>query len=98
MNLNKQAMIMMKQKNIYISLTIIINENNKPIIMFNNKAIKKENIYTLPHNTKSLLHSINLLKNKITKNTFIINKNKINNKHIKIVTPKKTQKVKNTDK
>lgn len=73
--------------------------------MFNNKAIKKENIYTLPHDTKSLLHSIDLLKNKITKDTFIvgdkgyiIDKNKINNKYIKIVTPKrKNQKVKNTD-
>ena len=60
----------------------------------------------MPHETNSLLHSIDLLKNKIKDKTFIIgykgfiiNDNKINNKYIKIVTPKrKNQKSKNTNK
>lgn len=93
------------RKKKYTSLTTIINENNKPILMFNNKINKKEYINTLPHETNSLLHSINLLKNKIKKKTFIIgdkgfiiNDSKINNKYVKIVTPKRTnQKTKNTN-
>ena len=92
-------------KNCNTSLTTIINENNKPIIMFSNKINKKEYINTLPHETNSLLHSIDLLKNKIKKKTFIIgdkgfiiNDSKINNKYVKIVTPKRTnQRTKNTN-
>ena len=93
------------RKKKYISLTAVINENNKPVLIFNNNTIKKENINTLPHDTKSLINSIDLLKNKIKNNTciigdkgYIIDKNKINNKYIKIVTPKrKNQKEKNTE-
>ena len=51
------------------------------------------------------MHSIDLLKNKIKKKTFIIgdkgfiiNDSKINNKYVKIVTPKRTnQRTKNTN-
>lgn len=97
--------ILNQEKKKYTYLTTIINENKKPILVFNNKSIKKENINTLPHDTKSLIKSINLLKNKIKKKTFIIgdkgyiiDKNKIKNNKIQIVTPKKkNQKTKNTD-
>ena len=37
---------MVNQERKYTSLTTIINENNKPIIMFSNKINKKENINT----------------------------------------------------
>jgi len=84
------------RKKKYTSLTTIINENSKAILVFNNNSIKKEKINTLPHDTKSLLTTIDKLKNKITKKTFIIgdkgfiiNKSKINNKNIKIITPKR---------
>ena len=104
------------RKKKYTSLTSIINENNKQVVLFNNKTklkeknnkninAQKEYINTLPHDTSSLLHSIDLLKNKIKKKTFIIgdkgyiiDNKKIKNEYIKIVTPKrKNQKSKNTD-
>ena len=56
----------------------------------------------MPHETNSLLHSIDLLKNKIKEETFIIGDEGFiinDNKYIKIVTPKrKNQKSKNTNK
>ena len=59
----------------------------------------------MPHDTKSLLTTIKKLKNKVVKNTyivgdkgFIINKDKITNKYITVITPKKiNQKIKNTE-
>ena len=97
----------MNLKKKFTSLTAVINENNKPVLIFNNKSINKENIKTLPHDTKSLLTAIELLKNKnkIKNETFIIgdkgyiiNKDKITDKNIKIVTPKrKKEKDKNTN-
>ena len=37
------------RKKKYTSLTTIINENDKAILVFNNKSIKKEKNNTLPH-------------------------------------------------
>lgn len=93
------------RKKKFTSLTTIINENNKAILVFNNNSIKKENINTLPHDTKSLLISIDKLKNNITKKTYIIgdkgyiiDKNKITNKYVEVITPKrKNQIIRNTD-
>lgn len=95
------------RKKKYTSLTAVINENKKPVLVFKNSSYSKRNntIHTLPHETNSLLISIDALEHKIDKPTyfvgdkgFIINKNKINNKYVSIVTPKKTnQKIKNTD-
>jgi hypothetical protein len=93
------------RKKKYTSLTAIINENKKLILIFNNESIKNENINTLPHDTKSLLLSVNKLKNKINKKTniigdkgYIINKNKINNEYVNIITPKRiNQKIKNSN-
>lgn len=92
------------RKKKYTSITTIINENKKPILIFNNKSIKKEKINTLPHDTKSLLLSIEKLKNKITKKTYIIgdkgyiiDKTKITNKYVEIITPhRKNQIIKTT--
>jgi hypothetical protein len=101
------------KKKKFTLLTAVINENKKPVLIFNNKTndknIKLNNkniqIQTLPHDTKSLLTTIKKLKNKVVKNTyivgdkgFIINKDKITNKYITVITPKKiNQKIKNTE-
>ena len=82
----------------YTSLTTIINENDKAILVFNNKSIKKEKNNTLQHDTKSLLMSINILEDRITKPIniigYIINKDKIINDNVKIVTPKRINQLK----
>ena len=88
----------MQKKKKYTSLTTIINENDKAILVFNNKSIKKEKNNTLPHDTKSLLMSINILEDRITKPIniigYIINKDKIINDNVKIVTPKRINQLK----
>lgn len=88
------------RKKKYTSLTTIINENNKAILIFNNKSIKKEKIKTLPHDTKSLLKSINILEDKIKfpiniigDKGYIINNDKIVNKNVKIITPKRVNQI-----
>ena len=62
-------MVNHEKKNI---ITTVINDNNKPVVIFdnktNNKLINKNTIKTLPHDTNSLLQSINKLNKKISKN------------------------------
>ena len=92
MDLKKLVMVMEYVEKKYTSLTTIINENDKAILVFNNKSIKKEKNNTLQHDTKSLLMSINILEDRITKpiniisdKGYIINKDKTINDNIKIV-------------
>jgi hypothetical protein len=99
------------RKKKYTALTCVVNEYNKALIIFSNKTKTKEKIYnnkniiikTLPHDTKSLIIATNILEN-INKTVYLIgdkgyimNKNKIQNKKIILVTPKKrNQLIKNT--
>jgi len=97
------------RKKKYTSLTTVINDNNKPVVIFDNKTndkiINKNTIKTLPHDTNSLLQSIKKLNKKISKKTniigdkgFIINPSKITDININLITPKRTnQKTRNTE-